>query len=171
MKIKQSLRYGLILLASLLPGQLQALEEGDMLPQLILPSIYSDRPDISLSDLQGKALFVDFWASWCAPCLISMPQYNDLYRKYRDQGLEIVAVNVDNPVEDGLDFLLDTPLDYPVAADPEGDIADAFGVIGMPSAYLVSPQGEIRIVHMGFSNGDIDIIEAAIVANLPHSQD
>ena len=139
-----------------------ALEEGDKIPEFDIASIYENQPNISLKDLEGKTLFIDFWASWCAPCITSLPLYNEIYDKYRDQGLEVIAVNVDNPIEDGLDFLLDTPLDFLIPQDPEGDVSEMFGVIGMPSSYLVSPDGNVRLVHMGFRNGDIDIIEEEI---------
>lgn len=139
-----------------------ALEEGDKIPEFDIASIYENQPNISLKDLEGKTLFIDFWASWCAPCITSLPLYNEIYDKYQDQGLEVIAVNVDNPIEDGLDFLLDTPLDFLIPQDPEGDVSEMFGVIGMPSSYLVSPDGSVRLVHMGFRNGDIDIIEEEI---------
>ena len=139
-----------------------ALEEGDLIPEFDIASIYEDQPNISLKNLEGKTLFIDFWASWCAPCITSLPLYNEIYHKYQDQGLEVIAVNVDNPIEDGLDFLLDTPLDFLIPQDPEGDVSEMFGVIGMPSSYLVSPDGNVRLVHMGFRNGDIDIIEEEI---------
>ncbi len=146
----------------LLSVPVSAVEEGDPAPDFTLPSIYADQPEIALADLAGKTVYVDFWASWCAPCLTSLPLYNELYHKYRDQGLEIVAINLDNPIEDGLDFLLDTPLDFLIPADPDGDSAELFDVIGMPSSYLISPAGEVTLVHMGFRNGDIEIIEAEI---------
>jgi thiol-disulfide isomerase/thioredoxin len=139
-----------------------ALEEGDKIPEFDIASIYENQPNISLKDLEGKTLFIDFWASWCAPCITSLPLYNEIYDKYQDQGLEVIAVNVDNPIEDGLDFLLDTPLDFLIPQDPEGDVSEMFGVIGMPSSYLVSPDGNVRLVHMGFRNGDIDLIEEEI---------
>ena len=139
-----------------------ALEEGDKIPEFDIASIYENQPNISLKNLEGKTLFIDFWASWCAPCITSLPLYNEIYDKYQDQGLEVIAVNVDNPIEDGLDFLLDTPLDFLIPQDPEGDVSEMFGVIGMPSSYLVSPDGNVRLVHMGFRNGDIDIIEEEI---------
>ena len=139
-----------------------ALEEGDQIPEFDIASIYEDQPNISLKNLEGKTLFIDFWASWCAPCITSLPLYNEIYHKYQDQGLEVIAVNVDNPIEDGLDFLLDTPLDFLIPQDPEGDVSEMFGVIGMPSSYLVSPDGNVRLVHMGFRNGDIDSIEEEI---------
>ena len=143
-----------------------AVEEGDTAPDFDLPSIYADKPGISMAGLKGKTVFVDFWASWCAPCLSSLPLYNELYHKYKDQGLEIVAISVDNPIEDGLDFLEDNPLDFLIPADPDGDAAELFEVFGMPTSYLIDPAGTVTLVHMGFRKGDIDIIEAAIVRTL-----
>jgi thiol-disulfide isomerase/thioredoxin len=141
-------------------------EEGDQAPIFDLPSIYADHPAISTASLEGKTVYVDFWASWCAPCLSSLPLYNDMYHKYKDQGLEIVAINVDNPIEDGLDFLLDTPLDYLIPADPDGEAAELFEVIGMPTSYLIEPDGTVKLVHMGFRSGDIEMIEKAIQNSL-----
>lgn len=140
-----------------------AVEEGEAVPDLTLPSIYADRPEISLQGLSGKTIYIDFWASWCAPCIKSLPLYNEMYHKYKDQGLEVVAISVDNPIEDGLDFLLDTPLDFLIPSDPEGDAAELFEVIGMPTSYLISPDGEVRLVHMGFRDGDIEIIEQEVL--------
>ena len=167
MSTKQGLLTLLGLSICLQMSSANAVEEGDPAPALTLPSIYADKPEISLQALQGKTVYVDFWASWCAPCLKSLPLYNEMYHKYKDQGLEVVAITVDNPIEDGLDFLLDTPLDFLIPADPEGDAAELFGVIGMPSSYLISPDGEVKLVHMGFRDGDLEMIEAAIVENLP----
>ncbi|MCG8414300.1 MAG: TlpA family protein disulfide reductase [Pseudomonadales bacterium] len=167
MNMNQGVKVFLALFAGLLLNSAAAVEEGDQVPQLTLPSIYADRPDISLPALEGKTLYVDFWASWCAPCLTSLPLYNEMYHKYKDQGLEVIAISVDNPAEDGLDFLEDTPLDFLIPSDPEGNAAEAFGVIGMPSSYLISPDGEVKLVHMGFRNGDMEHIEAAIIENLP----
>ena len=161
------LAIGLGAVSSGLVELVHAVEEGDPAPNFSLPSIYADRPAVSLANMPGKTVYVDFWASWCAPCLTSLPLYNELYDKYRDQGLEVVAINVDNPVEDGLDFLMDTPLDFLVPSDPEGEMATQFNVIGMPSSYLIGPDGTVKLVHMGFRPTDMETIEAAIVANLP----
>ena len=138
---------------------------GDEAPEIAMPN--TKGKEMKLSDLRGSYVLIDFWASWCAPCLTSLPLYNDLYNKYRDRGLEVVAINVDNPIEDGLDFLLDTPLDFLIPSDPEGDMATQFNVIGMPSSYLIGPDGKVKLVHMGFRPTDMEMIEAAIVANLP----
>lgn len=164
------MRLRLLLLApaaALAVGPAAAVEAGDMAPQFSLPSIHAGRPDISLADMAGKAVYVDFWASWCAPCLISLPLYNEMYHRYKDRGLEVVAVNLDNPPEDGLDFLLDTPLDFKIPSDPEGGAAELFDVIGMPTSYLIAPNGQVTLVHAGFRSGDMAAIEAAVLAVLP----
>ena len=162
MIFKRSIQAILAITISLVSATSLSLEEGDKVPEFDIASIYEGRPSIKLANLEGKTLYIDFWASWCAPCITSLPLYNEMYEKYKDQGLEIIAINVDNPIEDGLDFLLDTPLDFLIPQDPEGDAAEMFGVIGMPSSYLISPDGNVELVHMGFRNGDIDIIEEEI---------
>lgn len=139
-----------------------AVEEGETVPDFNLPALVAGQPAINMSDLKGKTVYVDFWASWCAPCLKSLPLYNDMYKKYQDQGFEVVAINVDNPIEDGLDFLLDTPLDFLIPSDPDGETAELFQVIGMPTSYLIAPDGTVELVHMGFRNGDMEIIETAV---------
>ncbi|PCJ17667.1 MAG: hypothetical protein COA96_17570 [SAR86 cluster bacterium] len=166
MTIKQQLQAFFSLILVTFSANSLAVEEGDSVPDFDLPSIHQDHPAIAMAALEGKTVLVDFWASWCAPCLSSLPLYNDLYHKYKDQGLEIVAINVDNPIEDGLDFLLDTPLDFLIPADPDGDAAELFEVYGMPTSYLIDPNGTVKLVHMGFRNGDIEIIEEAIVSTL-----
>lgn len=163
--LQKSHALALLTLGALSTGAL-AVEEGEAAPVFDLPSIYADQPAISSASLAGKTVYVDFWASWCAPCLTSLPLYNDMYHKYKDQGLEIVAINVDNPIEDGLDFLLDTPLDFLIPADPDGEAAELFEVIGMPTSYLIEPDGTVSFVHMGFRSGDIEIVEEAIQASL-----
>jgi thiol-disulfide isomerase/thioredoxin len=77
---------------------------------------------ISLSDYRGKVVFIDFWASWCPPCLASLPAYDKMYRELGNAEFEFIAINVDEDTEDGIFFLEDHPVSYPVLADPEGDI-------------------------------------------------
>ena len=151
--IRRLLLATIILLLASIP--VLAVEEGDQAPDFTLPSI-------SLSGLAGKVVYIDFWASWCAPCLTSLPLYNDLYHRYRDQGLEVIGITVDDPIEDGLEFLADTPLDFPIPADPEGEMMDLYSVYGMPTSYLIGRDGEVKLVHMGFRDGDIEEIENAI---------
>lgn len=152
-----------VALSLLLPISAIAVEEGDTAPSFTLPDIQAGKPAISLEALRGKTVYVDFWASWCAPCLRSMPLINELYGKYRDQDFEVIAINVDDPIEDGQDFLLDNPLDYLIAADTDNTVLNEFGVTGMPTSFLIDKDGTVRMVHMGFRGNDIEIIEAAVL--------
>jgi thiol-disulfide isomerase/thioredoxin len=139
-----------------------AIEEGDLAPEFTLPNIHEGKPDISLANLRGKTVYVDFWASWCAPCLRSLPLINELYNKNKHQDFEVIAINVDDPIEDGRDFLLDTPLDYLIAADTDNAVLNSYGVTGMPTSFLIDKDGVVRMVHMGFRGNDIELIEAAV---------
>ena len=153
----------IVALSLILPVTATAASEGETAPLFTLPDIDADKPAISLESLRGKTVYVDFWASWCAPCLRSMPLINELYGKYRDQDFEVIAINVDDPIEDGQDFLLDNPLDYLIAADTDNTVLNEFGVTGMPTSFLIDKDGVIRMVHMGFRGNDIETIEAAVL--------
>ncbi|MFM1895250.1 MAG: hypothetical protein RLZZ385_324 [Pseudomonadota bacterium] len=161
------IRHPLLMLSALLfslwitPAMAQV-EAGQQAPDFTLPGLQPGSPSFTLSELRGRTVYLDFWASWCAPCLRSLPLYNELYHKYREQGLEIIGVNIDNPVEDGLDFLEETPLDFPTPSDPDGRIPELYGLIGMPTSYLITPDGMVKLVHVGYRNGDIEIIEEEI---------
>ncbi|MEX1198087.1 MAG: TlpA disulfide reductase family protein [Pseudohongiellaceae bacterium] len=141
-----------------------ALEEGEPAPDFTLPALAAasgDSDEITLSDLRGKVVYVDFWASWCLPCIRSLPEISTLYEQYRDQGFEVIAITIDNPLEDATEFLedLDTPLDYRVAADADADVMDLYGVRGMPTSFLVDRHGMIRMIHEGYRDGDLQQIE------------
>ncbi len=162
MKLRSLITSSTFLVGLMLSGSAFAVEKGDQAPDFALPAMSEESSVVSLQELRGKTVYVDFWASWCAPCLRSMPLINELYGKYKDQGLEVVAINVDDPIEDGQDFLLDTPLDYLIAADTDNSVLEQYGVIGMPTSFLIDPDGQIRLVHIGFKEKDIEIIEKEI---------
>lgn len=146
------------------PALVFAVEEGEQAPEFSLP--YVEQPDkvVQLGDLRGKLVYVDFWASWCLPCLRSLPQINTLYQKYRDQGFEVIAITIDDPIEDAQDFMddLEVPLSYHVVADHTADIMDVYGVVGMPTSFLIDRQGIVRKVHKGFREGDTELLEQAL---------
>lgn len=127
---------------------------GPMAPSFELPVIANGSGRYALKSSLGRVTYLDYWASWCGPCRISLPALNNVYQELRDQGVDIIAVSVDVVEEDALDFLKKYPVNYPVLLDSEGDIAKAYGVDGMPSGYLIDQKGVIRDVHIGFRRGD-----------------
>jgi thiol-disulfide isomerase/thioredoxin len=109
-------------------------------------------------------VYVDFWASWCATCIVSVPLLNEMRNRLVEEGkdFEILAVNVDQDPEDGIDFLLDEPVQYVTISDPNGGTPKSYEVKGMPTSFLVDAEGKIRMIHEGFKAADIDMIEAEV---------
>ena len=106
-------------------------------------------PEFSeLKAVEGKPVLVDFWASWCAPCQKSFPWLNSMKEKYPD--LEIIAINLDEDVGDAKKFLDGRDTLFKVAYDPDGELAEAYQVEGMPSSYLIDKNGNIVEAHVGF---------------------
>jgi cytochrome c biogenesis protein CcmG/thiol:disulfide interchange protein DsbE len=110
---------------------------------------------VKLADYKGRIVLIDFWASWCPPCKTSFPALDALYRQYRDSGVEVLTVNLDERRHDAETFLGAHPHHLTVLYDPKGVSPQAFGVKGMPSSFLIDRAGNIRFTHMGYS-GDVD---------------
>ena len=129
----------------------------------------SSSKKVSLESLKGKVVYVDFWASWCGPCKQSLPEFNKMYKKYKDQGFEIVAINLDSNPKDGQKFLNEFPVDYTVLYDGKGTVAEKFNVQAMPSSVLVDKKGVLRLNHKGFKVSDIKRLNTAIELLLAES--
>lgn len=110
----------------------------------------------------GKVLYLDFWASWCPTCARSFRFLNDLTEELGDQGLAVVAVNLDENFKEAQAFLDRYPVRFSVFFDPQGDCARAFEVAGMPAAYLIDRKGEVRYRHLGFRAQDGDELKAKV---------
>lgn len=107
--------------------------------------------DLDLSAYRGRVVYLDFWASWCAPCRESFPWLSNLVQEYGAQNVVVIAVNVDHERQRAERFLRDTPAAFPIIFDPRGEIATAYQVAGMPSAVLIDRAGKVRFQHEGFS--------------------
>ena len=117
---------------------------------------------IRLEDYRGKVVLVDFWASWCPPCLTSLPAYNQMRRELGSSEFEIIAINVDENTEDGLSFLDEHPVDYPVLADPLGKIGIPYGIRTLPRAFLLDREGRITATFKSYRAGDEEKIKQQI---------
>jgi len=136
-------------------------------PQFKLPT--QDTP-IQLSRLQGKLVYVDFWASWCRPCKNSFPWMISMKEKFKDMPFEIVAINLDKDKALAEEFIKSLAINFPVAFDPTAKIAEQYGVEGMPSSYLVDSDGRLRIRYTGFWNKSKDEKEQTIKQLLQQMQ-
>ena len=127
---------------------LMAIEVGANVPPCNLVDLSKNTP-ISLSKI-GNVVYVDFWASWCAPCAKSMPFLNELHEQFSSKGLEIVGIDVDDDKTDGLKFLEKVPVVFSTVTNPDAQCAAAFGVQTMPSSYLIDRKGKLRYIELGF---------------------
>ena len=128
-------------------------------PDFMLPTGSST---VSLHDLRGKVVLVDFWASWCVPCRQSFPWMSSMLDRYSTQGLVIVAINLDKKREAADAFLQTFPAPFVVAFDPAGKTAEAFHVEAMPSSFIVSRTGGIVYLHAGFEQAKARTVEDQI---------
>ncbi len=112
----------------------------------------------------GQVLYVDFWASWCGPCLQSFPFMDELQSRHGTAGLRVVAVNLDERPEDARLFLEDMAVSFQVVEDASEtkQCARDFGVAAMPSSYLIDRKGVVRHVHRGFRPGDTATVRALV---------
>jgi peroxiredoxin len=112
---------------------------------------YDEGQNVTLSELRGKVVIVNLWASWCPPCRAEMPAIQSVYETYKDQGLEVLAVNTtyqDNPL-DAANFIEDHDLTFPVLMDKTGAVSKRYQLRGLPSTYFIDRQGVIRAVVVG----------------------
>jgi thiol-disulfide isomerase/thioredoxin len=122
----------------------------------------ADGTDVQPADYKGKVLLIDFWASWCVPCKASFPALDALYRRDRDRGLEVLAINLDEERKAADAFLASRPHVMPVLFDPTGESALAFRIRGMPSSVVIDRTGNIRFTHMGYSSKILDRYQSEI---------
>ncbi len=113
-----------------------------------------------LSELQGHVVIVDFWATWCGPCRMSIPELAKLYTKYKDRGFIVIGVSVDdaNTQSQIPDTSKELGINYPIvlANDLKGDVA-SYSTGSIPSLYLIDKKGKIRFQQDGYDpNGSLD---------------
>jgi len=128
----------------------------------------ADEPNstLDIDAFRGQVVVVDFWASWCVPCRRSFPWLNSMHEKYADNGLVIIGVNVDKERADASGFLQEYPARFRISYDPEGRLAEQYGVEGMPSSFVIGRDGQLMNKHLGFKVRKQQEYEAAIVAAL-----
>ena len=116
----------------------------------------------ALEAQRGKVVLVDFWASWCGPCLQALPRYEALRQELHAGGFEVIGVDVDQHPQDGAKLLKTLHLSYPQVPDAQGELAERYGVNGMPSSYLIDRRGVVRQTHTGFEKNDIEPLRKAV---------
>jgi thiol-disulfide isomerase/thioredoxin len=123
-----------------------------------------DGKEIKLSDYAGKVMLIDFWASWCPPCRDEMPELIKFYKSHNNPGFEIIAVNIDNDIENMKHFLekLNPKPAFPIIVDDTQQIPPLFDIEAMPTTIFIDKKGKIRFRHDGFKDSYVDDFNAEL---------
>lgn len=159
MKVVAAALASLVVLVS--PFYAHSAGVGDKVPAFSMKDIKGNT--VTLDSLNGKVVFLDFWATWCGPCKEELPALDAIYQKYAKDGLEIVAVSVDKSEENVAEFLAKKPVSFTVLTDKTGKLASSFSLVGMPTAFIIGKDGVIVHKHAGFSKSFLSVYEKEIV--------
>jgi len=97
---------------------------------------------VSLKNLRGKVVFLNFWATWCVPCRQEMPTMEKLHREFKGQGLEVVAINFREPKKDVQKFFDELGLSFTALLDRDGKVFEEYGAWSLPLSYFINRRGE-----------------------------
>jgi len=124
-------------------------EVGHLAPDFTLPSL--DGQTVRLSDLRGKAVLLNFWATWCAPCRLEMPTIDKAYQEYKSRGLEILAVSLDAGSNSVVkNFMDELSLSFPALLDPDMEVLRLYRQFSIPATFLIDKQGIVRHRELGY---------------------
>jgi peroxiredoxin len=130
-------------------GRIPAPQAGFLAPDFSGTTLTGER--LTLSELRGKTVLVNVWASWCTPCRAEMPAMERVYRDFRSKGFEILAVNAasqDDPAE-AKAFVQEQGLTFPVLIDMDGQVSSLYQISSLPTSFFIDAQGVIREVVIG----------------------
>ena len=144
------------LYASITKDKRVAIKVGDKAPDFILSDMEGNQ--FQLSDYKGKGVFLNFWGTWCKPCEKEMPYMNNQYKVYKDQGIEILAVNLDKPDYLVKNFIKKHDLVFPILRDRNGDVKDEYNIYLLPATLLIDPEGYVIEIEEG------ELTEARIIS-------
>jgi cytochrome c biogenesis protein CcmG, thiol:disulfide interchange protein DsbE len=108
-----------------------------------------DGSQLRLAELRGKVVFVNFWSSWCPPCRAEARELEEVWKRFKDQGVVFVGIAIQDRREDALAFVHEFNLSYPTGLDASGKIPIDFGVWGIPETFFINREGVITYKHVG----------------------
>jgi peroxiredoxin len=144
---------------------------GETAQQLGSIKVGEPAPDFSLQDLAGhatalasyrgqKVVLLDFWATWCPPCRMSMPGLQKLEEEFKDRGLEILSVNQGEEADQVRHFIDRKKYSFHVVLDQDQAVAAKYGVKGIPTLVLVDKKGVVQRISVGYSGNENDLEQA-----------
>jgi cytochrome c biogenesis protein CcmG/thiol:disulfide interchange protein DsbE len=134
-------------------------------------SSYAAANELNLDKYAGKVVILDFWASWCVPCRRSFPWMNEMQEKYAQDGLVVIAVNLDRDAENAAAFLAEYPAGFDVVYDPQAGLAKEYEIQVMPTSFVIGRNGETIDRHSGFKIKKQDDYEAVVRSALDLPKD
>ena len=142
--------------AVVLPVSGAPLQVGDQPYEFALQDIQGNT--LLLSEFVGRPIIVNFWATWCGPCRIEMPELQAAFEKYQDQGLVILALDQDESAPEVQDYFAELGLTFTPLLDDDNDTAQNFGLQGtLPASVFINPDGEVTVIHRGvMTRGQLD---------------
>jgi thiol-disulfide isomerase/thioredoxin len=146
-----------------------ALAVGDTAPDIWGKRMDNGAP-MKLSELRGKVVYVDFWATWCAPCRYSLPMLNDLRREFGARGFEVLGVNIDQDEQAARKLVQKLGLEYPVLRDVGESTYEWYSISAMPAAYVVDRKGKVQVIRQGFQRKEFPDTRARIEKLLEESK-
>ena len=124
---------------------------GHLAPEFTLKSL-KDK-NLSLKELRGQVVMINFWAAWCGPCRQEIPVLNTLYEKYRDTGFVLLGVNVDSESANAIQMVSRLKATYPILFDADKRASVLYQVSAMPTTILIDRDGKVRYIQKGYVAG------------------
>lgn len=134
----------------LIDGTIAAPEIGSFAPPFATTLL--DGTPLSLNDLRGTPVIVNFWATWCMPCEVEMPELEGVYQTYKADGLRVVAVNIGEDGAPIAEWVARLQLSFDIALDSDTRIAQLYQLRGQPMTFVIDQQGIVRHVYFGATN-------------------
>jgi len=132
-------------------GAKAGISEGNLAPNFRLKTL--DGQDVSLEDYRGSVVLVNFWATWCGPCVEEIPALEAAYRARQGDGFVVLGVNFQETPEDILPYVQGLDVSYPILLDTNGQVMKTFRAPGLPVSLLLDREGVIQVRHTGLLNG------------------
>lgn len=132
-------------------GTVTAKEMSGKAKDFTLPSRSGE--NVRLAELQGEVVLVNFWASWCGPCRKELPKLEEMHQKYKDLGVTILGINIDETRELSQKLLKDVEVNFPVLYDHDSEVAEPYNIQAMPSTFIIDKSGNFRYLHLGYQDG------------------
>ena len=126
------------------------LEVGEPAPGFALEGL--DGGEVSLAALDGKVVVLNFWASWCGPCRLEMPDFQKAWEEHQEQEVVFVGIAVDDTASEASKFAEQVGVTYPLALDTTGDVARAYRIRAVPSTYFIDREGRLATTLHGVAN-------------------